>query len=165
MSQVTENSIKNLRSKIESIRFCMMTTISDELNFSSRPMTQQHLDDNGTLWFFTSDNCPLADDLLHHPKIGVTFSNPSDSVYIAMSGDGELIKSREKAEEFWNPLNAAWFPEGLDDPHLSLIKFNIHYAEYWDSDTNKMMKLFAMAKAALLGQQPTGIGEHEKIEF
>lgn len=161
----TENSIQNLRSKIKSIRFGMLTTLNGDQSLSSRPMTQQQLDDNGVLWFFLSDTSLLASDLRQHPNINVTFAEPSDSIYVSISGNAELVKNREKAEELWSPAVAAWFPEGINDPHLSLIKFTIHAAEYWDSHSNKMLQLFAIAKAAISGEPPKDIGEHEKLNF
>ncbi len=165
MSQVTEGAIKDLRSKISSIRFGMLTTLNDDQTLSSRPMTQQALEDTGILWFFTSDISQLALDLSRHPKINVTFANPPDSVYVAISGHAHVIKFKEKAAELWNPAVAIWFPEGLDDPHLSLIKVSIYNAEYWDSHSNKMLKIFSIAKAAIKGEPPTDIGEHQKIEL
>jgi general stress protein 26 len=165
MSQVTEGAIKDLRSKISSIRFGMLTTSNDDQSLSSRPMTQQALEDSGILWFFISDTSQLATDINRHPKINVTFANPSDSVYVAISGHAEVIKFKEKAAELWNPAVAAWFPDGLEDPHLSLIKVSIYNAEYWDSHTNKMLRIFSIAKAAIIGEPPTDIGDHQKIDF
>jgi len=165
MSQVTEDAIKQLRSKISSIRFGMLTTLNDDQSLSSRPMTEQTLEDSGILWFFISDTSQLAADIIRHPKINVTFSNPSDSVYVAISGHAEIIKYKEKAAELWNPAVAVCFPQGIDDPHLSLVKLSIYNAEYWDSHTNKMMQIFAIAKAAIVGEPPVEIGEHQKIDF
>ncbi len=165
MSHVTEGAIKDLRTKISSIRFGMLTTVNDDQSLSSRPMTQQALDDSGILWFFISDTSQLVVDILRHPKINVSFANPSDSVYVAISGYAEIIKFKEKAAELWNPAVAVWFPEGVDDPNLSLIKLSIYSAEYWDSHTNKMLQIFAIAKAAIAGHSPSGISQHQRIEF
>lgn len=159
------DAIENLRSKIKTIRFGMLTTLNSDQSLSSRPMTQQQLDDNGSLWFFISDNSLLANDINQHPHINVTFAEPADSIYVAISGDAQVVKSREKAEELWSPAVAAWFPGGIDDPHLALIKLNIHTAEYWDSHSNKMLQLFAIAKAAISGEPPKDVGEHEKLNF
>ena len=165
MSEAIDKSINDLRSKIKSIRFAMLTTVNSDQSLSSRPMTQQQLDDNGVLWFFISDESQLAQDINNHPKISVTFAEPADSVYVSISGHAEVLRYREKAEELWSPAVAAWFSNGIDDPHLSLIKFTIHSAEYWDSHSNKMLQLFAIAKAAISGNPPTDIGEHEKLQF
>jgi len=165
MSHATQDSLQNLRAKIKSIRFGMLTTLNSDMSLSSRPMTQQQLDDNGTLWFFATDNTQLAQDIRNFPKINVTFANPADSVYVTTSGHAEIIKNREKEKELWNPMAAAWYPQGLDDPNLALIKFDINCAEYWDSHHNKMMQLFMMAKAAVVGERPKDIAEHEKVDF
>ena len=74
-------------------------------------------------------------------------------------------KDRAKAEELWNPMVKAWFPGGLDDPHLALIKVTIQSAEYWDSDASKMRQFFEMAKAAFTGDKPKELGEHGKVEL
>ena len=87
MSDTTDNSIKNLRAKIKSIRFAMLTTQNDDHGLSSRPMTQQQLDDNGILWFFVSDESQVAQEINRQPKINVTFAEPADSIYVAISGN------------------------------------------------------------------------------
>lgn len=165
MAHTADSSIQNLRAKIKSIRFGMLTTLNSDKSLSSRPMTQQQLDDNGVLWFFLSDDSLLASDIKQQPNINVTFAEPNDSVYVSISGQAEVVKNREKVEELWSPAVATWFPEGIDDPHISLIKFTVHTAEYWDSHSNKMLQLFAIAKAVINGEQPKNIGEHEKLNF
>ena len=95
----------------------------------------------------------------------ISFSNPSDNVYVSMSGSAVLLKDPKKAQQLWNPLVEAWFPLGPHDPYLSLIKFSAYSAEYWDSDTNKMLHLFAMAKAAITGNHSKPKGEHVKLRF
>jgi general stress protein 26 len=57
-----------------------------------------------------------------------------------------------------------WFPEGLDDPELALIKVSPVNAEYWDSSSNKMVVLFSMVKAALTGTRYKE-GEHGKLKL
>jgi len=165
MSQVTDNSLKNLRSKIKSIRFGMLTTVNKDQSLSSRPMTQQELDDNGVLWFFIAADSQLARDITSHSNINVTFAEPNDNVYVAIAGHADVIKNRQKAEQLWNSEVAEWFPLGIDDPHLALIKLTVHCAEYWDAHSNKMMQLFSAAKAAIVGEPPKNTGKHEKIDF
>ena len=165
MTHINESSIKDLREKINSIKFCMFTTVNEKNGLSSRPMTQQALDDDGTLWFFTSDATEVARELTLHPTINLGFADPSNNVYLSISGEASLEKNPEKATELWNPMVAVWYPQGLSDPSLRLIKFKIHCAEYWDSHSNKMLHLFSMAKAAVTGDFPKDVGKHEKLEF
>lgn len=163
--ELVESPISRLREKIDPIQFCMMTTMSADHNLLSRPMTHQAIDDDGTLWFFTSDDSQIAEDLYRQQIANVSFSSPSDNVYVSMSGSALLVKDTYKAKQLWSPMVESWFPKGPADPHMSLIKFSTYSAEYWDSDTNKMHQLFAMAKAALTGCHSKPKSEHAKFHF
>lgn len=154
-----------LRDKIDSVKFGMLTTIDLNNTLSSRPMTSQQIDQQGQMWFFTSDEASFATSLVSQPSVSVTFAEPDANLYVSISGRAILIKNRDKAEELWNPMAATWFPGGLDDPHLTLINVDIHSAEYWDSASSKMTQLFAMAKGILTGHRPVDMGEHVKIKL
>lgn len=126
MFELVESPISKLREKIDPIQFSMMTTFSAEHNLLSRPMTHQAIDTDGTLWFFTADESQVAEDLARQSVVNVSFSSPSDKVYVSMSGHAVLLKDSKKAEQLWNPMVDAWFPLGPKDPHLSLIKFSAY---------------------------------------
>lgn len=160
-----QEQLAALRDKVEDVRFGMFTTTNPDLSLSSRPMTSQQIDSQGQLWFFTSDESAFVKNLQAQPSVNVTFAKPEDSLYVSISGRAMLIKNREKAEELWNPMVGAWFPGGLDDPHLALINVDIRDAEYWDSASSTMTQLFAMAKGVLTGQRPTDVGEHVEIKL
>ncbi len=165
MSTSRQDQLATLREKVEDVRFGMFTTINPDQSLSSRPMTSQQIDEQGQLWFFTSDESAFAKNLVEQASVNVTFAKPEDSLYVSISGRAMLMKNREKAEELWNPMVKAWFPDGLDDPHLALINVDMHSAEYWDSASSKMTQLFAMAKGVLTGERPTDMGEHVEIKL
>ena len=99
-------------------------------------------------------------------NVNVSFAEPKDSVYVSISGMAERVVERSKIESLWNPLVAAWFPNGVEDPHLVLVKVVPDTVEYWDSGSKQMVGLLKMAKAALSGSTPeVEPGEHGKIEM
>src|SRR3546814_4736602 len=53
-----------------------------------------------------------------------------------------------------------WFPKGLDDPDLALLRVAVEKAEYWDSPSAAMTYLYGYAKSRLTGRPPKG-GENE----
>ncbi|MEC5161428.1 MULTISPECIES: pyridoxamine 5'-phosphate oxidase family protein [unclassified Janthinobacterium] len=164
MTQFAQDQLDAIKAKIKHVEFGMLTTSNVAGRLTSRPMTQQQIDGQGQIWFFTSDKSPFTHELQANPQVNVSFSDIKESLYVSVSGHAELLKDRAKAEEMWNPIVKAWFPEGLDDPHLALIKVSIETAEYWDSHLSKMAQLYAMAKAAVTGERPQGMGEHAKID-
>lgn len=161
----TVESTSDLWQKIQHIRVGMLTTLAEGNTLLSRPMTSQNVDKEGLLWFFTSDQATVAEDILRQPTVNVSFTAPDDSLYVSVSGHAEVIKDRTVIRDMWNPMVGAWFPGGPDDPHVALLKVKVSGAEYWDSDKSKMMQLFAMAKAAMTGEPPTAIGEHKKVNL
>ncbi|WP_295994116.1 pyridoxamine 5'-phosphate oxidase family protein [Rugamonas sp.] len=164
MTQYNKDQLATIAAKIKHVKFGMFTTFDDAHQLTSRPLTQQQIDDDGQMWFFTSDEAPFTQDLRNHPSVNVSFADTNDSVYVSVTGHAQLLKDRVKAEQLWNPLVKAWFPGGLDDPHLALLKVKIESAEYWDAGSSKMKQFYEMAKAAITGEKPRDLGEHGTVK-
>lgn len=59
---------------------------------------------------------------------------------------------RAKKEELFTSLAKAWFPEGVDDPELTLLKVTITDARYWDTKDGKLAAMIKIAGAAVTGK-------------
>ncbi len=163
MEDNREESIEKLKELVEDIDFCMLTTINGG-QLRSRPMSTQEFSEDGDLWFFTSDRTHKVDEIEKDNRVNVAYSKPEDNVYISVSGRAQLVKDKEKIEELWNPILKAWFPKGLDDPTLSLLKISVEEAEYWDSPSSTIVQLVGFVKALVTGKSADG-GEHKKISL
>lgn len=163
MENTRQESIEKLKGMLEGIDFAMLTTIAGS-KFRSRPMSTQELDENGDLWFFTSDDTHKVDEIEADNRVSVAYSQPDENTYVSVFGRAELVKDRAKIEELWNPAHKAWFPKGLDDPHLALLKVTVEEAEYWDSPNSKLVQIAGFVKALVTGQQADG-GEYGKINL
>ena len=157
-------SLEVLQEKIADLRFCMFTSIADDGTLVSQPMTNQELDDDGCLWFFSSCETDLTANILARPQVNISFSQPDDQLYVSISGHAAQVLDRDIMRELWNPMVEAWFPRGVDDPDLELIRVQIDAAEFWDSNSSKMVRLFKMARAALSGTPPD-MGEHQTLRM
>ena len=163
MEDTRQESIEKLKGLLESIDFAMLTTMADG-KFRSRPMSTQEMDENGDLWFFTSDETHKVEEIEADSRVLVAYSQPDDNVYVSVFGRAELVKDKAKIEELWNPILKAWFPDGLDDPHLSLLKISVEEAEYWDSPNSKLVQIAGFVKALVTGQRAKG-GEHGTVSL
>ncbi len=161
MADNRQDSIKKIKELTESIDFCMLTTL-DSGHLRSRPMSTQEFEFDGDLWFFTSDNTHKISEIEKDNRVNVAYSKPDDNTYLSISGRAEMIKDRAKIEELWSPVLKAWFPDGIDDPHLCLLKIQVEQAEYWDAPSSKIVQLFGMVKAMATGQE-ADYGENKKI--
>lgn len=161
MQHEDNESIEKLKEMLEGIDFCMLTTI-DGGNLRSRPMSTQKLEFDGELWFFTRDNTHKADEIAADPRVNAAYSKPDDNRYVSVSGKAEVVKDRAKMEELWSPVLKAWFPDGLEDPNICLLKVAVDQAEYWDAPSSSLVQLFGMAKAIVTGTE-ADYGENKKI--
>lgn len=148
---------------IEDIRVGMLTTVDETGKLVSRPMAVMQLDENGNLWFLTKENTPKTEQIDRNYKVNVAFADVADASYVSVSGSAEELQDRAKIEELWSPMAKPWFPEGKDDPQLSILKVHIETAEYWDSTSSRMVRLFEMARAALTGDTYKE-GKNELVE-
>ena len=96
--------------------------------------------------------------------VNVSYAEPDQQKYVSVSGTAQLVRDRSKIEELWNPLFKAWFPQGLEDPDLALLKVNVDKAEYWDSPSSKVVRLAGFLKAVATGKPISNPGDNEKIE-
>lgn len=147
---------------IKSFRFVMLTTVEHDGNLHSRPMTMQDIEFDGDLWFFTSANTPTAWEVNRNRQVNVSFADANKQTFISACGVASLVRDRKKIEELWKPAYAAFFPKGLGDPELALLKVSVHTAEYWDAPGSAVSRVFNLVKAIAKGV-PGQMGRHGKV--
>src|SRR5688572_8457135 len=161
MEDTRKNSIEKIRKLTEDIDFCMLTTI-DAGHMRSRPMSTQQTEFDGDLWFFTDDNTHKIDEIAKDNRVCAAYAKPASDTYVSISGRAEVVRDPAKMEELWSPVLKAWFPDGLEDPHLCLLKVTAEQAEYWDSPSGKLVQLFGFVKAIATGEEADW-GENKKV--
>lgn len=156
--------IKKVKELANSTRIARLTTSNSNGHLHSRPMALNEIEDDGTMWFFTSKFSGKVDDIQDDAEVNVSFSNISDSDYLAISGKAKLVTDQSEIDDKFNSFVKAWFPEGKDSEKISLLKITPHHAEYWDSNDSKLARLFNIGKALITGTRHSD-GVHEKVEM
>ena len=85
--------------RIEKVRPAMLTTVESDGSLRSRPMWTQGDEFDGTLWFFVSDDGPLARELERNSRVGLSYAAPDKDLYVSVSGRAALVYDRARAEE------------------------------------------------------------------
>jgi len=163
MTETRAESIAKLNELTEDIDFCMLTTI-DGGHLRSRPMSTQQFEQDGVIWFFIDDHSHKVQELAKDDRVNLSYAKPDDSKYVSVSGRAEVVKNEAKMKELWNPILKAWFPDGLDDPTLALLKVDVEKAEYWESTSGKIVQLLGFVKSLVTGQE-AGWGENRKVDL
>jgi len=159
-----EEHVHFLKQRVDNIRTAMLTTFTPSKGFHCRPMGTAEIDTNGDLWFFTNEYSAKAKEISADNKVNVTYSDSGTNTYLSIKGHAHLVDDKEKMRALWNPYIQAFFPDGLGDPKLILLKVETSDMEYWDSSSSKIVVLFNMLKANLLGKQYDE-GEHGKLKL
>ena len=51
----------------------------------------------------------------------------------------------------WNPTYRAWFPDGIDDPDLTVVRVDVDRADYWETATSRVVRLVEAVTAMVTG--------------
>jgi general stress protein 26 len=147
---------------IRDIPVATLVTTDDEGALRSRPMAPQETSDDGHIWFFTRVTSEKVEHIEGSPGVLLAYSDPKRQNYVSINGKADIVRDREMAAELWSEAARIWFPKGLDDPELALIRVTAEAAEYWDSPTGKMVLAYGYLKARLTGQTPQ-LGEQKRV--
>lgn len=154
-----------LRELIKDIRIGMLTTVDQDGSLRSRPMAVQQVDGDESLWFFTRADSPKVDEVQQEDEhVNASFAEPKKNDYVSVSGTATLVHDKAKVKELWSEHLKTWFPKGVDDPQIALLKVKPDKAEYWDAPSSTVVYLYGYAKAKLTGKSPKP-GEHEKVKL
>lgn len=146
------DEVNKLREMIEDIKIAMLTTVHADGRLRSRPMMALEMDKDGALWFFTNRIGDKSEAIAEHSEVNLSYSNPDKQKFVSVTGDASLVDDRVKIKELWSPFALAWFPQGVDDPNLALLKVEIAGAQYWDVKSSTLVEIIGYVKAALTGE-------------
>jgi general stress protein 26 len=110
----------------------------------------------GTLWFFADDRSRKVQELADDPHASLVFQSDDASRYMHLNGRASVADDRAKMRELFTPIIKTWFPDGLDDPHLILIRFDAENGAFWDSPGGMLQVLAAFTKAMVTGVPGNG---------
>jgi len=145
----------------------MLITRNGDGKIRGRPMYLLHRDNEENIWMATDFTADKVDEIKGNHDICLTLQ--SGTIWISVSGTGEIVTDRNKIESLWNEYLKLWFPDGPSSSNLSLIKMKAQSAEYWDNSgpMARLRWIFEAGKAYLQGKklEEEKLGEHSKVTF
>jgi general stress protein 26 len=148
-------AIVKARKLLPSFRTAMLVTKGTEAGeLHMRPMALQgNLSTfGGTLWFFADDRSDKIREIEREPRVFLVFQNEPESRYLQLSGSASAVTDRAKIRELYSPAAKAWFPGGLEDPHLMLIRIDVTNGTFWESPGGIVHVLAAFTKSVVTGK-------------
>lgn len=133
----------------------------DQPGYHAQPMTAFREAETGTIWFFTRDDTDLAKDAGIGGGQSAMFHYGSKDQNVWACIHGELSvhgQDREIIDRYWNPVLAAWYPDGKEDRHLTILRFDADDGRIWVNKGGLIKFAFEIAKANLTGTTPDAGG-------
>ncbi len=131
----------------------------DQPGHHAQPMTGFGEPETGTIWFFSRNDTDFARDVAAGANSGMfTYQAKDQKVQACIHGDLSIDNDRERINRFWNPVVAAWYPDGKDDPALTLIRFDADDGRVWVSDKGALGFGYQVLKANLTKTIPDAGG-------
>lgn len=147
----SKEAIVKMKALAEKIKICMFCTNLSTAPFSTRPMGISEVDDDGKIWFLSASSSNKNQEIKQDEKVQLIFSDPDNAHFLNVFGEADIFDDEKSIEKAWTPLAKAWFPDGKDDIHVTVIKVHPLDAYYWDTKDGKMISLLKIATAALTG--------------
>ena len=87
----TPDEIAKLVDLTKDIKIAMLTTVEEDGAFAARPMAQQEVQADGSLYFFTERDSNIVRNIAANPHVGVALSSASVWVSIAGTANGTAL--------------------------------------------------------------------------
>ena len=112
----------------------MVTTAEPSGVLRCRPLLTLAPDDEvRQLWLFVSSTSDANWMHRAHRRVGIAYADPNKQDYASLSGRAAVVRDREKMRAHWDAWVELWFPLGIDDPELALLRVDVEQAEYWEA--------------------------------
>jgi general stress protein 26 len=147
-----EEALKKFKKLVNDINICMFITNKQGEKDHTRPMATIEVEDNGTLWFFTDIRSIKVEEVSADNKVHLIYSHPGKDSYLDVWGKASVVTDKQQIRDKWSTIVKAWFPDGVDDPNLALLKVEPQNNYYWDAETGKMVQFFKMAASIVTGK-------------
>lgn len=127
-----------------------------------QPMTAFVEQEREHIWFFTRADTDLARQVVGGRPAMFVFQQREVQACVF----GELTRHHDPARisKYWNAVVAAWYPQGKDDPRLTMLQLECTDAEVWISQAGPMKFAWEIAKANATKHEPD-IGGKANLHF
>jgi general stress protein 26 len=145
-------AVEEIREIAKHARFCLFGTALTSPPVTVRPMTVQSVDDAGALWFLSGRSTHTNQHIAKDPLVQLFFANPEKQEFLTLDGTATIHTDRATREAHWTPFAKTWFNLGVDDPDLTVLRFQPAAGYYWDNKHGKTVAFLKSTAGMLVGK-------------
>ena len=145
-----EDALAKLREMLKDFPIAFMVTVKGG-EVTARPIgvVGDHAAFDGSLWFITDKRSRKVAAIEAGGITTLLFQNDTEGNYLQLTGHAAVIEDRAKLEELYTTLQRTWFPLGVDDPDITLVRFDAVEGNYWDKHDSLVRLAVAFAKSVV----------------
>ena len=165
MSQISETKsdpVETLWEQLGDVRDVLLSCEGGGSHM--QPMSPQVDEERGCIWFYTSKQTDLARACVSPASAKLCLVSNDRDFHSCLNGRLVQNKDPEALEEFWSSVVSAWYPEGKDDPNLTMLQFIPADAGIWASTDSALKFGWEILKANTTGSQPD-VGYQTVVNF
>ena len=106
-------------------------TIDGEGHPDARAMMKMEAEGLESLWFTTNTSSEKVVHLGGNPKACVYFVDLERWEGLTLLGTAEVLRDSPSRERLWREGFERYYPEGVDDPDYSVVRFTGERAKYY----------------------------------
>ncbi len=130
--QIHPELVQQLAGVINDSRVAMLTTRANDGRLLCRPLLVQQMGHDGTLSFLIDNEGELARDVRAFPAVNLVFPRSDREHFTCANGIARIDDDRRSLLEVWHAELLNWFPRGLSDPGLVVLRVRIDELSLWN---------------------------------
>jgi general stress protein 26 len=130
-----------------------------------QPMAPNVDIDTRTIWFFSKADTDLVRAIGAGSPAHFCVTGKNHDYHACLSGMLMVNNDRQKVEEYWSAVTAAWYEHGKDDPLLVMLSFTVEDAEIWASTDSSFKFGWEVAKANFSDEKMPEVGVKQHLQF
>jgi general stress protein 26 len=130
----------------------MVTATNAQVTARPIGVVGDHAAFDGTLWFITDRRSRKVAAIAQGAATSLIFQNDDEGAYLHVRGRASVVDDADRVAELYTPVQRTWFPEGPDDPNLTLVRFDADEADYWEGHQSKVRLGLAFVKSVITGE-------------
>lgn len=130
----------------------ILVTQSMHKGMHGRPMSIAEKQER-EIWFLTDRESEKVSEIRADDQALVVMQEPSR--FVCLSGTINIVADAARVRDLWRESFRPWFT-GPEDPNVTLLRFELQRAEYWDfRGINAVRLAWDAAKAMTVGEKLT----------
>ncbi len=146
------NPLKQFWDRLEDRSTVMLG--SPDADQAMQPMTANCAREEGLVWFYTKKDTDLAQAVMTGGRVQMCLIDQEHDYYATVFGQLSTDHSERHIERYWNAVAAALYPDGKQDPNLTMLRFAPETASVWVGNGNPVKFGWELARSTISGKEP-----------